>query len=139
MRNPPTLAQDLYRLGMKQHRSTPMFPIKLWPSFSRRPSESGISLVLKNFKSTPKNCNGGNRKIPSSQFPLDVKSWNEDISVNPMRNRQNGWVPMEGIMAVLTFLIKRGVHKRAPHSQNFPDTRVWPSIALERPLLMKRC
>ena len=43
-----------------------------------------------------------NLKMSSSQYPLDVKSWNEDISANRIRNRKNGWVPMEGVMAALT-------------------------------------
>ena len=82
MLNPPTLAQGLYGLGMKHHRCISNVPHR------------AVVMIL----STP------NRKIPSSQFPLDVKSLNEDIFVNPMRNRQNGWVPMEGVMAALTSL-----------------------------------
>lgn len=80
MLNPPTLAQGLYGLGMKHHRCISNVPHR------------AVVMIL----STP------NRKIPSSQYPLNGKSCNEDISANRIRNRQNGWVDMEGIMAALT-------------------------------------
>jgi hypothetical protein len=80
MLNPPTLAQGLYGLGMKHHRCISNVPHR------------AVAIILSTR----------NRKIPSSQYPLDVKSLNEDISANRIRNRQNGWVPIEGVMAGLT-------------------------------------